>query len=347
MDHDTKDRDGADAQIRIRTIADLAEIAGVSRSTVSRALAHSPLISAQTGDRVRALAREHQFTVNAAARSLRLKQTMTLQAVVPWIAPGSRQHATDPFLLSLLAAIADATAAAGYDLLLSTATPWSGGQGAHALETGRADGIIIIGQDQSHQAIADLAARHDPVVVWGAPVAGEPYCLVGTDGRTGGRLAAEHLLARGRERLAVLADPGDPEAAQRLAGVRDALSAAGLTLDPGLIVPAGFDGASAERAAQALVRLGAAFDGVFAASDILAMTVVRALGEAGRRVPEDVSVVGFDDIAPARSFTPPLTTIRQDIARGGALLVERLLGRMAGEAVSTTLLPPDLVVRDT
>ena len=196
------------------TMKDMAALAGVSESTVSRALADHPSIAAKTRARIQALSAEHGYTINPVARSLRSRQTRTLAVVIP-LFHDMAQHLSDPFFSLILGHLADAAALRGYDMLLSKVVdpdhPWVG----KAVETRRADAVIVIGQSLAHEAIAAAARRGTPVVAWGAKVDAAGYTTVGSDNRMGGDLAASQLLDSGRRRLAFLGDRRLLEIAQR------------------------------------------------------------------------------------------------------------------------------------
>lgn len=325
-------------------MADIARMAGVSESTVSRALAGSSRVAPATRTRIAELASAARYTVNEGARSLRLGRTRTVEVLIP-IEPDNPQSISDPFFLDLLGAIADALTARGYDLLLSKSPPWGGSARGNSLVSGRADGLIIIGQGQRLKELRDLTRAHKQIVVWGAHLANEDYTIVGGDNQEGGRLACAHLIALGRRRIAFLGDPSLPEIAQRHQGYREALSAAGLLGDPALVAPAKFDREGAFVAAQALIARAPDLDGVVAASDVIAMSMISALAQAGKRVPADVGVVGYDDIFSAAWFNPALTTVSQSIHRGGEALVEALFASLAGQPAASVVLPAQLIVR--
>lgn len=338
---DNEDRAAADV-----TMADLARMAGVSESTVSRALAGSPVVAARTRDRILQLARIASYTVNEGARNLRLGKTRTIEVCIP-LEPDNRQHISDPFFLDLLGSIADALTDRGYDLLLSKNAPWARDGGANSIVAGRSDGIVFIGQGQRRRELRRIAATHRAVVVWGAHFDGDDYAVVGSDNREGGRLATAHLAALGRRRIAFFGDITQPEIGLRHAGYRQALGAAGVTVDPALTIHAPFDPRAAFEAACEAIAKGPKFDAVFAASDVIAISTINALREAGLAAPGDVSVVGYDDIFAAASASPALTTISQSIHEGGQKLVQTLFERMAGEKAAGAVITPRLIVRQS
>jgi DNA-binding LacI/PurR family transcriptional regulator len=181
--------------------------------------------------------------------------------------------------------------------------------------------------------------------VWGAHLPDQRYCSVGTDNVGGARMAVEHLIRQGRRRIAFLGDPQTPESGLRHQGYLSALADAGLEASPELTAQAHFTVDTAYTAARALIDSGVEFDGVFATSDLIAITAIHAFSAAGRRTPEDVSVVGFDDISLARHSAPPLTTVRQDLDLGARRLVDHLFRRIGGEDTPSVTLPPELIVR--
>ncbi len=190
----------------------------------------------------------------------------------------------------------------------------------------------------------EVARHYEPMVVWGAQLEGQSYGLVGSDNRLGGRLATEHLLACGCRKLAFFGDPRGPEIDQRLQGFREAIRAA----QPGPIgalLPVHFVPELALETISDYLALAEGIDGVFAASDTIAMMTIQALASHGRSVPGDVRVIGFDDLDIARHTLPPLSSIRQDLIAGGAALVDMLMRRMVGEAPAAVTLPPRLIER--
>lgn len=330
----------------VRRMRDIARLAGVSESTVSRALADSPLVNEETKARVRRIAQEHSYVVNEQARNFRLKRTGTIAVVIP-IDDFEVQTLSDPFFMELLGSIADALNARGFDLLLSRVDAASSGWRKAMHDTRRADGTILIGQSTQHRAINRLADADLPLVVWGGRLPDQRYPTVGCDNERGGLLATEHLIACGRRRIAFLGHLPLPEVELRYRGHVQALRAAGMQVDPELVYDSRF---SSDDARRAVTRMLAAsgrppIDALFASSDVLAMAAITALKERGLSVPEDVAVVGFDDIALAAWYNPPLTTVRQHIAEGGRLLVERMMERLEGRKVAPVMLAPELVIR--
>ena len=327
-------------------MADIARLAGVSVSTVSRALSHSPLINAETRARIAELARSVNYSINVGAQNLRLKQNRTVAVVVPYD-PQTRQHLSDPFFLSLIGSLADALTERGHDMLLTRVDAGALDQAAMPYRNGRASGIVLVGQWHHHDQLNALAVQGVPFVVWGAQLPQQLYATVGGNNLLGGELATRHLLEQGAKRVLFMGDPELPEIGQRQQGYLNAMAQAGLVADPALRQPVPFVVASIQQRLQALVRRKLRFDAVFAASDLMAMTVVSTLRGLGRRVPDDCLVVGYDDIALAAHFHPPLSTVRQPIEQAGQMLVSALLAQLQGQRPGNQLLPTELVVRQS
>ncbi|MEM8726969.1 MAG: substrate-binding domain-containing protein, partial [Pseudomonadota bacterium] len=207
-------------------------------------------------------------------------------------------------------------------------------------------GMIFIGQSSLHSAFNSLAGGDDRFVVWGANFSDAAYCTVGSDNFAGGRRATSHLLRLGRKRILFLGDTEAPEAEQRFRGYRDALEEAGLGVAEELVLPAHFDVQSGEATTRSAIERGIEFDAIFAASDLIAIGAIRALDLSGRKVPEDVSVVGYDNIPAARLVTPRLTTIDQDTNLAGRMLVSKLIDTASGQA-SSERLESSLLIRDS
>jgi DNA-binding LacI/PurR family transcriptional regulator len=331
-------------QDRVRNITDLARIAGVSAGTVSRALADSPLIAAKTRERIQALAREHSFRPNVMARNLRIKRAGAIGVMIP-LGHETGQHISDPFFMSLLGHLADALTERGHDLLLSRVIPTDPGWLSQIADSGRVDGVLLIGQSDQSAVIDRVAEHYLPMVVWGANRPGQVHCSVGSDNRQGGGLAAEHLVSTGAKTFAFFGDPVAPEIHERLEGCRDALTKAGLQ-DALTVFPAHLTPETAHPAiSQWLEEVDSVPEGIIAASDVIAMSALRALAERGLDVPGRVRVVGYDDLPLANQTNPPLTSIRQDLVAGAAHMVDLLFRRIGGERTPSVVLPPQLIVR--
>lgn len=334
---------GSAAQKRLQ-MADIARLAGVSTATVSRALNHSPLVNEETRTRILELASSLNYTINIGAQNLRLGQNRTVGVVIPYEGE-NRQHLSDPFFLSMLGSLADAITDRGLDMLVTRVDAAQLDAAAIPFDTGRVIGVILIGQWRHHDQLNALAARRVPIAVWGAQLPQQLYATVGGDNVRGGRLATEHLLSCGRRQIAFFGDIKLPEVEQRYQGYCQALAAHGLAPDPQLCVTATFLPEGGVDAVHELLRRACRFDAVFAASDLLAMMSINTLRAAGLRVPDDVAVVGYDDIEQSSYFHPPLTTVRQPVMQAGQALVAALLALVDGAAAQPVQLPTELVVR--
>ena len=322
-------------------LEDIAHKAGVSISTVSRALNDSPAVNRRTKQAIWKIAREYDYDFRQDMPTGPIGAVATIAVVAP--APQAREtRVADPFFLELLAGIAEAARERSADLVVSHLSPRSAEDLEFALATSRAAGVIFIGQSILHNAFNDLAKRDNRFVVWGAEFADSQYCSVGSNNIVGGRRATSHLARLGRERILFVGDTEAPEMAQRFRGHQQALEEAGLDQSDDLLVSAHFDVHAGEAATQSAIDRGVEFDAIFAASDLIAIGAIRALTKAGRRVPEDVSVVGYDNIPAARLVTPRLTTIDQDTNLAGRMLVAKLMdskgGIGASERMETSLL---------
>ncbi|EAT09536.1 substrate-binding domain-containing protein [Sphingobium sp. 10 DY56-G10] len=325
-------------------LVELAKIAGVHVSTVSRALDDNPRVSAKTKARIRALAEEHGFRLNQTASFFRRRRTGAVGVVFP-LGHEVQQSLSDPFFMGLLGPLADALAEQRYDLLLSRVVPGDESWLENMVRSGRVDGIILIGQSDQTDVIEGVAKQFAPLVVWGAHRPGLVQTTVGTDNLTGGDIAAQHLIAMGRRRLAFLGDPAVPEFADRYAGFHQAIGQAAEVEE--ILLPLHLTDQDAYADMARYLESHPSPDGIFAASDVIAMSAMRAVADQGLRVPQDVSIIGYDDISISAHTVPPLTTIRQDMHKGARLLVDLLIRRLAGETVTSVAMTPELILRGT
>jgi DNA-binding LacI/PurR family transcriptional regulator len=327
-------------------MADIARLAGVSASTVSRALAGSALVAALKRDEILRLARERGYVVNSTARNLRLQRTQTLGVVIP-LGHATAQPLSDPFFTELIGHLADAITERGYAMFLRKLLPPIDDGLAELVANHRADGLIFLGQSTGHAALEALASGYKPMVVWGAQLPEQSYCTVGTDHLAGALAAVEHLLAGGRQRIVFVGDPAVPEIGLRYAGYRLALERAGKFVAMPHVLPAHLSADLAAQAIGSLLVSGEPCDALFCASDMLAASALHALTAAGRAVPREVALVGFDDTTLAAQTNPPLSTVRQPIQRGVHMLVDLLFRRLAGEDTPSVMLPGELVIRQS
>ena len=333
------------AERPIRTLKDIARLAGVNPGTVSRALATRPLVNEQTRQRIAAIAAEHGFRPNLMARRLRTQRTGVIGIAVP-LGHERRQHLSDPFFMTLLGHLADGITARGYDVLLSRVVPDSDDWLDDIVRSGTLDGVLLIGQSDQFAVIEEVARRYRPLVVWGSTVPGQAHCAIGVDNVAGGRLVGERLIARGCRRLAFMGEVRTLELIDRHRGLCIAAEAAGLPPPLQLDTHLASDIMAAEIAAN-LDRAGDAIDGIAAASDVIAMQTIAVLDRRGTAVPQRIAVTGFDDLPFAAQARIGLTTVRQDLPRGAEAMVDALFARIAGEDRPSLVMEPVLVARDS
>jgi len=325
-------------------MSDISKLAGVSVSTVSRALAGSSLVPDHVREKIEALAQEHGYVVNHAARNLRLQTTRTVGLVLP-MGHETGQQITDPFLLEMIGHLSEEVIRRGYDVLLTKISAPNEGWLNGLIQSHRFDGLLMLGQSDQHATINDVAGRYLPMVVWGEKLKGQTYCSVGVDNVFAGKLATEHLLGLGRQHVRFLGPSHVPEVDSRYQGYLEAMEPVrkkGVSVE---LIESHFTFESACDVTRSLLRSRVKFDGIFAASDVIAHGVMTALHEGGLSVPTDVAVCGFDDVAMARSMAPPLTTIRQDLAMASKLMVDLLFKRIDGDLTSSAVIPASLIVR--
>lgn len=327
-------------------LEDLAQLAGVSVATVSRALNDSPAVNRVTKRRIWKLARDHNYI---------LQQDMPLsmsgaQATIAIVIPpphGREGRFSDPFYQEMTAAVGEAARDMGCELLLSHLTPRTQNDLVSLMNNIRADGVVFLGQSFLHDRFNDLSRHTSKFIVWGQAMAGQNYCTVGSNNLQGGTRATSHLVRLGRQKIVFLGDTEGTELKARFQGYLNVLAENNLSYDPRLVVPAHFDVRSAEMAVQSLLARGVSFDAIFAVSDIIAFGAMRALLNNGVRIPEDVSVVGYDNIQWSGLYRPSLTTISQDLTQAGKIMVSKLVGTISNDEVQTEILSTELVVRES
>ncbi|MGZ9898437.1 LacI family DNA-binding transcriptional regulator [Shewanella gaetbuli] len=332
------------------TSIDIAYRAGVSQSTVSRALRNSPLVNLETRQRIQAIAKELNYKVDKNASNLRTQNSHTL-ALLICEDPTNDDSMINPFFLSMLGSITRATARQGYDLLVSfqqLSSDWH----ADYEDSNKADGIILLGYgdyvDYAHK-LEKLLQQNTHFVIWGAEHNNKSVLSIGCDNHQGGMLATQHLLNQNRKTIAFLGDSSShsPEFRDRYLGHCEAIKAKGFLVNKALQIDAISTESSGFDAANALLDKNIPFDAIFAASDLIAIGALRALKKRGVQVPEDVAIMGYDDIPIASFANPSLTTVKQNTQLAGEILVESLLKLIRGQEVSPMLIPTNLVVRQS
>ncbi len=330
------------------TSFDIAYLAGVSQPTVSRALRGSKSVSLATRQRVEEIARQLNYSVDKNASSLRSQRSNTI-ALLFFEDPTPDGANINPFFLAMLGSITRASANRGLDLLISfqkMEDDWH----VRYQDSHRADGLILLGYGDYtlyEKRLSQLVGSDTLFVRWGSVRDDNIGVTVGSDNFGAGRQAGEHLLSLGRRRIAFLgqADEHYPEFAERYRGLCAALEKQGLQAPPELQADALSSEEDGRRAITRLLEQGQQFDAVFAASDLIAIGALQALSDAGKRVPEEIAVMGFDNIPAASQTSPPLTTLMQDLKTGGELLVESLIAQIEDRPVPQGTIPAKLVIR--
>jgi DNA-binding LacI/PurR family transcriptional regulator len=329
---------------KLKSIEDIAVLAGVSKSTVSRALNKSPLVNEETRERILAIAHEHDFQPSFCARNLSMKTSRTI-AYVNHAYGKFECGMSDAFSLEIMGGIAIGLHELGYGLLIVHVDPADRAWASNYLDSGRVDGFILMTSEKKRDHIELLRNICAPFIAWGH--GGSDYCSVCGDDKKGGRLATERLLSSGRRRIAFLGGIRvEQEVKQRYEGYASAMKDAGM--DPRAFVAYGdYSEAGAERETARLLELEPGIDAIFANSDYMAIAAIRYLKSRGKRVPEDVAVIGYDDLSIASYTTPGLTTVSQKVPLAGRMLARDLVAFLDKGIVTHTEMPVELIVRES
>lgn len=328
------------------TLEEIAKLSGASRSTVSRVINDDPHVSAKTREKVLAIIRQLNYHPNLAARGLAVGRTHVLGLVIPM---GVSRLFTDPYFPILIQGVASACNANKHTVMLWLAEPEYERQMINQiLHNGLIDGVIVASSLIDDSLIESLLKSSLRFIMIGRPLSNPELSYVDVDNQESARQAVHYLLRAGRRQIATITGPQNMIAGlDRLEGYRAALREWGLAADPGLIADGSFSEAGGYEAMHQLLPRSP--DAVFAASDTMAIGALRALHEAGRRIPDDVAVVGFDNMPFADRTEPPLTTVRQPIQKAGALAVETLIDMIENPGLSPRriVLPTELVIRQS
>ncbi|MBI5304018.1 MAG: LacI family DNA-binding transcriptional regulator [Chloroflexi bacterium] len=330
----------------VDTLEEIARLAQVSRSTVSRVINENPNVSTATRQRVLAVVKELNYHPNAAARGLAAGRTRVLGLVIPM---GVTALFTDPYFPLLIQGVSSACNEHDHSVMLWIAEPeYERRTIRQVLHNGLIDGVIVASQVMNDPVVDALLKSKLPFVLIGRHPSESAVNYTDVDNQNSAREAVAHLLRLGRRRIATITGPKNMIAgADRLEGYLAGLRAKGIAPDSDLIVEGDFTEEGGHAAMQQL--LSSDLDALFAASDAMAAGALRALREAGRRVPQDVAVMGFDDMPFAARTDPPLTTVRQPIQRAGVVAAETLIDLIAnpGSPPRRIILPTELVIRDS
>ena len=332
--------------MNMMNLEQIAKLSGVSRSTVSRVINNDPNVSEATREKVLQIVKRVNYTPNAAARGLAAGRTHVLGLVIPM---GVSALFTDPYFPILIQGVSAGCNAREYSVMLWLAEPeYERRMIRQIMYSGLVDGVIVSSMLMDDQLVKALADGELPFMLIGRHPTDTRISYVDADNVGGAREAVTHLLRLGRTRVATITGPQNMIAgADRLHGYLLALRDRNLISDPGLIVEGDFTETGGYRAMQQL--LARRPDAVFAASDMMAIGAMRALREAGLRIPEDVAIVGFDDLPQAARAEPALTTVRQPTYRLGTTTVDSLLDLIdhPDSYQRRIVLPTELVVRQS
>ncbi|MCA8885500.1 MAG: substrate-binding domain-containing protein [Hyphomonadaceae bacterium] len=310
---------------------DVAKLAGVAKITVSRALQDSPLVRQEIRDRIKQVAREQGYRLNTTARNLRLQRTHSVMVVIE-TEPGGERSVGEPLVQMAIGGLLSELAQARYQLVLTTRSV------VDVSGVVDVDGIVVLGQGANDESTRRLHEYGLPMVTWGTPLdPRDDAIFVCSDNFEGGRLIGRHFLEQGRRRIVYLGDPAHPEIAERVRGIRETLGRKGKLF----IVPCTFTRTAGRSAMIDALSRFEDVDGVAAASDMIALGAKEALTEAGKHVPHDIALVGYDDTATGAG----LTSVRQEWVRAGAVMATKILQVINGQNVKSEQLPVELIAR--
>lgn len=332
------------------TLEAVAAAAGVSRSTASRVINGAQRVAPKTRAAVKLAIDELGYLPNLAARSLVTRRTGSIALVMP---ESNNRVLTDPFFGTALRGIGAVLSAAKMQLVVLIAPEEEGSQSiANYLQGGHVDGAIVVSHHQENGFERDLVKSRVPAVFIGRPfydLEGVEY--IDVDNTGGARLATEHLIKRGAKRILTIAGPVEMTVTQdRLTGYHQAMDAAGLSTE-GRVSYGDFTVAGGAQAMRELLEKNPDVDGVFAASDQMALGALQVLNSAGRQVPDDVLLIGFDNLGVADSTLPKLTTVHNPVLEMATEVTEHLVARVLGQPSDWTstmkILEPTLVDGDS
>lgn len=330
------------------SIKDIARLAGVSHSTVSRALRDSPLVRKETAARIRRIARETSYRPNSIGRSLVTRRTRTIGVVVTTVA--------DPFIAVVVSGIERVAHDRGYAVFLANSSPEADRKTGdrevevvQSFEDRRVDGIVVLASRMGALYMPLLSELNVPIMLINSHHPGEFVHSIGTDEPTGSREATDHLVQLGHRRIAYIGDQyGLQSDVRRATGYREALSAAGMPVQPELVVLGDGRAEGGRVAMDRLLALREPPTAVFCYNDMSAVGALRSIYDHGLAVPRDISLVGFDDLLIASYTHPPLTTYRQPMVELGRQAMKSILDLLAGsDSGSNVRLQGELVVRES
>ncbi len=329
------------------TIEQIAEIAEVSRSTVSRVLNNHPSVRPAVRDRVLRVMREQNYAPQAAARSLASSRTDTLGLLIPRSAPVTF---SDPFISRMIQSLTETCNSMGYFLMLAMVTAdMEPGFYNRILRGRHFDGIIMLSSDIDDPVLPLLIKDRAPLVLIGSHPYFQDIVSVDVENRAGAREAVAHLISLGHRRIGAICGVLDMDSAlARRDGYKQALLEAGIPIDPMLMVDGYYTQEGGYQAMGRLLDLPGRPTAVFASSDTMAIGALRAIQDARLSVPDDIALVGFDDLPIGEYANPPLTTVHQPISETAATAVKLLIDQIKGQrAAASVRLPTHLVIRSS
>jgi LacI family transcriptional regulator len=324
------------------TIREVAESAGVSYATVSHVINNTRLVSQETRERVLAAMDALNYRPNALARSLRQGKTNTLGLVLP--------DSANPFFAEISRSIEDEAFKKGYSVFLCNTELDTERELFYVdvLSKKQVDGIVFVAAGDQADSLDFLVRRNMPVVMIDRDVPNVEVDAVLTDNKLGGYLATRHLLELGHRRIACIAGPSTiTPSAERIIGYRKALEEAGISYDESLIIRGDYHAQSGMEITHSILKMDPRPTAIFCLNDLMALGALRAAAEAGCSVPQDLAIVGYDDLELAHFTNPPLTTIAQPKKEVGAQAISLLVDRISRKSrpPSRLVLPPELIVR--
>lgn len=329
------------------TIKDVAKRAGVSVSTVSRALNNYCDISTETRENIKRIAEEMGYKPNIAAKSLSSSKSFRLGLLVEDYEAGGKLN---PLVFEILMGFKISASKQGYEtVLLSTTSDMQKSQNLTKLFAEKQlDGAFIMGLKLTDEYYKELNSIKYPCILQDIHIQNPMVGCIGIDNIKGAYMAVEHLIKLGHRRIGFINGHGDAFVSyERLDGYYLALNRNGIPIDNSLIADGGFDDKIAEEAAGRLMREHRDMTAIFCASDLMAIGAVSSLNSLGYTVPDDISVVGFDDLYITQFLTPKLTTIRQDRGKIGTAAANILISMVAGQVIGRVLVEPELIIRES
>jgi len=328
---------------KVNTLVDIADIAGVSESTVSRALTDK-----KTKEKIQKIALENRFSVNRNARNLSSQKTNAIVVIVN-LDFETESLSSHLFILRLLGLLADELAKSGMEMVLSPNRTIIGCWNNHFIRSNRVDGIIVLGPGVQASLFDELVEHEVPFVVWGGKEPDQSHCVVAGDNAKGGFLVVEHLIKDvGRKRIVLLGPKANIEGSLRYKGYCEGLEKHGYEQNKELLVECDWSTESGFKVTTELIqKKRVEFDAIFALNDTIAFGAIKALQANGFNVPKDISVVGYDNLPASQLITPTLTTVRQETENAVKALVQNVLALTNGEPAESVLLDTELIVRQS